>query len=88
MQINICVSQLSDQLVSQIDLTKFPAPQISSKAQGTFLVSLSHTATIMVCHWIGQLTPTAFVSTYHTIAALLFSHRGYDKENKDELSCP
>lgn len=49
---------------------------------------LTHIAAILLCRWIGRLTPSAFVSTYHTIAALLFSHRGCDNEDKDELSFP
>lgn len=35
-------------------------------------VFLSHIATIVVCDWIGLLTPSVFVSTYDTIAGLLF----------------
>lgn len=46
-------------------------------------VSLSRTRTIIVCHCLGQLTPSAFVSTFHTTA---FSHHGYKKEDKEELS--
>lgn len=40
----------------------------------------------MVCHWIGRLTPSAFVSTYHTIAALLFPTVAMIKKTK--MNCP
>lgn len=58
-----------------------------SQAPGSFLgISLSHIAAIMVCHWIGQLTPSAFVSTYHTIAAQLFPTEATIKRTK--MNCP
>lgn len=47
------------------------------------MFSLPHTAAIMVC---GPLTPTAFVSTFSHNSCAAFSHRGYEKEDKDELS--
>lgn len=40
----------------------------------------------MVCRWIGQLRPSAFVSTYHTIAAVLFPTMGVIMKTK--MNCP
>ena len=47
---------------------------------------MSHIATIMACHGIGQLTPSAFVSTYHTIVALLFPTAVMIMKTK--MNCP
>lgn len=85
---SICFRLLTNDFC-RLDLTPFMCQQQTahfrrsasllapSTAQGKFLrISLSRVATMVGYQWIGRPTPTAFISTYRTIAAALFPTTG------------
>lgn len=80
--INICVPLLSDQLVSPLD-NYFPAPQISRKSiSDGYAFFAAHSSHYGV--WPAHSHSFCVYLSHNSSTA--FSHRGYEKENKDELS--